>query len=220
MRLGVFAAAVLAAWTGALAPGLRAQPDPYTAPYCEVPAGTKLLYSDRAYLIKPKPVDAPPLYFSYRILAPTGQSKHVKRRSQFLFDDGIDQWDVTMGLSGLQNFWPLQPDSQLSLERLNRRTHATDQVSFVVLGLEPIGEGRNEYTSWEIRRIDQYSDGTSFYQFLWYAPEICALSAFTDSQHRVVNLLRVLKPGDHDYNRPLKVEKHRLYFADNGSLVK
>lgn len=185
-----------------------------------MPAGTKILYSNRAYLIEPKPADAPPLYFTYRILAPTGRSQHVDRQSQFLFDDGTDHWDVKVGLNDLQNFWPLQPRKGLSLERVNRRTHETDDVSFLVLGLEPIGEGQHKYLSWEIRRIDHYSDGTLFYQFLWYAPEICVLSAFTDSQHRVVELLRVLRPGDRDYNRPLKVKRHRLYFADNNSPVK
>src|ERR1043165_7960155 len=71
-----------------MAQGARAQStDPYTAGYCEPDPQTKLLYTNRAYLILPKKPDSPPLYFSYQILE-TG--KFVQRRGQFLFDDGDD----------------------------------------------------------------------------------------------------------------------------------
>jgi hypothetical protein len=35
-----------------------------------------------------------------------------------------------------------------------------------------------------------------------------------------VRLLRVLKPGDPDYERPLERKKGHLYFADTGEIVK
>src|SRR5215469_10454393 len=70
----------------ATAPSGRAQNvDPYAAEYCEPDAQTKLLYTNRAYLILPKTPDTPALYFSYKILD-TG--KLVQRRGQLLFDDG------------------------------------------------------------------------------------------------------------------------------------
>jgi hypothetical protein len=55
---------------------------------------------------------------------------------------------------------------------------------------------------------------------LWYAPQLCTLSAFTDSQHRTVRLLRVLKPGDPDYDREVVRKNRRLYFVDTGEMVK
>ena len=64
-----------------MAQGARAQStDPYTAGYCEPDPQTKLLNTNRAYLILPKGPDSPPLYFSYQILE-TG--KFVQRRGQF-----------------------------------------------------------------------------------------------------------------------------------------
>src|ERR1700681_746888 len=69
-------------WTAGAA---RAQStDPYAATYCEPDPQTKLLYTNRAYLILPKAPDTPALYFSYQILE-TG--KFVQRRGQFLFDE-------------------------------------------------------------------------------------------------------------------------------------
>jgi len=221
MKLSLLvAAAALGAGIGVLAPTARAQDDLYAAGYCEPPAGTKLLYSNRAYEIEKKPVDAPPLYYSYTILAPGNGKEHVERRSQLLFDDGSDKWEVQTGSDEVRGFWPLQPSKELILRRYDQQTGAHAEVSFLVLGLEPIDSGLHIYRSWKIRRLDRNSDGTHYFQFLWYAPEICTLSAFTDSQHRMIRLLRVLKPGDPDYNRPLEVKKHHLYFADKNELVK
>jgi hypothetical protein len=76
------------------------------------------------------------------------------------------------------------------------------------------------YKSWKIRRLDAIEGGKSFVQFLWYAPQLCTLSAFTDSQHRNVRLLRILKPDDRDYARELTVKNHHLYFADKDEMVK
>src|ERR1700722_12885578 len=76
-------------WTAGAA---RAQStDPYTATYCDPDPQTKLLYTNRAYLILPKAPDSPAFYFSYQILE-TG--KFVQRRGQFLFDDGDDRWKL------------------------------------------------------------------------------------------------------------------------------
>ena len=220
MKHGWLLAASLGLWIGVAASGARAQDDPYTAGYCEPPAGTKLLYSNRAYQIERKPIDAPPLYYSYTILAPGGGKQHVERRSQLLFDDGTDKWEVQTGSDQVRGFWPLQPSKELVLQRYDRDNGIQAQVSFMVLGLEPIDSGGRVYRSWKIRRLDRYSDGSHYFQFLWYAPEICTLSAFTDSQHRMIRLLRILKPGDPDYARPLEVKRHRLYFADKEELVK
>ena len=198
--------------------GVHAQNiDPYTAEYCEPEPQTKLLYSNRAYLVLPKAPDTPALYFSYKILE-TG--KFVQRRGQFLFDDGDDRWALESNPEALRLFWPLRPEKKLEIERVDRTNGAHAQVSFVVLGLEPITVNGVAYRSWKIRRLDTIEGGQSYVQFLWYAPQLCTLSAFTDSQHRMVRLLRALKPGDPDYDRDLVRKNHHLYFTDTGEVVK
>jgi hypothetical protein len=198
--------------------GVRAQnSDPYTADYCEPEAQTKLLYTNRAYLVLPKDPDAPPFYFSYKILE-TG--KFVQRRGQFLFDDGDDRWELESNPEALRLFWPLRPEKALEIERVDRTNGTHAQVSFVVLGLEPVTVNGIPYRSWKIRRLDTIEGGKSYVQFLWYAPQLCTLSAFTDSQHRTMRLLRTLKPGDADYGRELLRKNHHLYFADTGEMVK
>jgi len=201
-----------------MAQGARAQStDPYTAGYCEPDPQTKLLYTNRAYLILPKKPDAPPLFFSYQILE-TG--KFVKRRGQFLFDDGDDRWELESNPDALRLFWPLRPEKKLELNRVEHTTGAHSQVSFVVLGLEPLTVNGFPYKSWKIRRLDTVEGGKGTVQFLWYAPGLCTLTAFTDSQGRTVRLLRVLKPGDADYGREVVRKSRRLYFADTGEMVK
>ena len=202
----------------AVAPGARAQStDPYTAEYCEPDPQTKLLYTNRAYLVLPKAPDTPALYYSYKIL---GTGKFVQRRGQFLFDDGDDRWELESNPDALRLFWPLRPGKKLELDRVDRTNGEHSHVTFVVLGLEPIVVGGIPHKSWKIRRLDTIEGGKSFVQFLWYAPALCTLSAFTDSQHRTVRLLRILKPGDPDYDRDVVVKKHHLYFADDGERVK
>jgi hypothetical protein len=198
--------------------GARAQSaDPYTAEYCEPEPQTKLLYTNRAYLILPKAPDTPALYFTYQILE-TG--KFVQRRGQFLFDDGDDRWQLDSNPEALRLFWPLRPEKKLELNRIDRTNNEHSSVTFVVLGLEPITVNGVPYKSWKIRRLDSIEGGKTFVQFLWYAPALCTLSAFTDSQHRMVRLLRLLKPGDPDYDRPMVRKKGHLYFADKDELVK
>jgi hypothetical protein len=201
-----------------MAQGARAQStDPYTAGYCEPDPQTKLLYTNRAYLILPKKPDSPPLYFSYQILE-TG--KFVQRRGQFLFDDSDDNWQLESNPDALRLFWPLRPEKKLELNRVERTTGAHSQVTFVVLGLEPLTVNGIPYKSWKIRRLDTVEGGKSTVQFLWYSPGLCTLTAFTDSQGRTVRLLRVLKPGDADYGREVVRKNRRLYFADTGEMVK
>jgi len=221
MKHGWLLAAALGTLIGASAPMAQAQGEnPYSAGYCEPEAGIKLLYTNRAYKIEPKPMDAPPLFYTYTILAPGGGEQHVERRSQLLFDDGSDPWRVQTGADEVRSFWPLQPSKALTLDRSDPNTGMHSEVSFFVLGLEPIETTTHIYRSWKIRRFDHNSDGTHYFQFLWYSPELCTLSAFTDSQQRMVRLLRVLKPGDHDYDRPLAVKNHHLFFADSNEQVK
>jgi hypothetical protein len=202
------------------APMAQAQVDAQEVAYCEPPAGTRLLYSNRAYEIEPKAPDAPPLYYTYKILVPPGRSQHVERLTQFLFDDGTDRWDVQKHADEILIFWPLRPGKQLALQRVDRKTGVAATVRFTVLGFDPMHMGSHVSHAWKIRRVDHFSDGSHFFQFLWYAPEFCTLSAFTDSQHRKIRLLRILKPGDRDYNRPLMAKNHQLHFADTGELVK
>ena len=198
--------------------GVRAQStDPYTATYCDPDPQTKLLYTNRAYLILPKAPDSPAFYFSYQILE-TG--KFVQRRGQFLFDDGDDRWKLESNPEALRLFWPLRPAKKVELERVDRTTGAQARVTFVVLGLEPLEVNHVPYKSWKIRRLDTVEGGKSSIQFLWYAPQLCTLSAFTDSQQRTVRLLRVLKPGDPDYDREVVRKKGRLYFVDKDEMVK
>jgi len=201
------------------AQGVRAQgsTNPYTAEYCEPDADAKLLYTNRAYLVLPKAPDTPALYFTYKIL---GTEKFVQRHGQLLFDDGADRWQLESNPDALRLFWPLRPEKKLELDRVDRTNGEHSHVTFVVLGLEPITVNGIPYKSWKIRRLDAMEGGKSFVQFLWYAPELCTLSAFTDSQHRTVRLLRILKPGDQDYGRELVAKKHHLYFADKDELVK
>ncbi len=191
--------------------------DPYAAQYCEPEPQTKLLYTSRAYLILPKASDAPALYYSYKILE-TG--KVVRRHGQFMFDDGGDRWELESNPGALRLFWPLRPEKKLEIKRVDRTNGQHSHVTFVVLGLEPITVNGIPYKSWKIRRLDTIEGGKTFIQFLWYAPALCTLSAFTDSQHRTVRLLHVWKPGDPDYDRQLVRKKGRLYFADTGEIVK
>jgi len=216
-KLGVFGGIAIACCVLAAA-DLRAQSkDPYTAPYCEPAAQTELIYNNRAYMILPKPADAPPLYFSYIILH---TQKRVERYGQLMFDDGDDQWDIESNTDGFVQMWPLKPNNRFQLDRIDRTTNKRAKVTFVVLGLEPIEVGNRNYRSWKIRRLDQFETGGNFIQFLWYSPELCTLSAFTDSQHRLVRLMRILEPGDPDYNRPVVRKKGKLYFSDTNEPVK
>src|SRR5689334_10643719 len=214
--VGIALAAALAV-LGAVPSAWAQSTDPYTAEYCEPEAQTKLLYTNRAYLILPKAPDTPALYFTYQILE-TG--KFVQRRGQFLFDDGDDNWELESNPEALRLFWPLRPEKKLELNRVERTTGAHSQVTFVVLGLEPITVNGVPYKSWKIRRLDTVEGSKGTVQFLWYSPGLCTLTAFTDSQGRSVRLLRVLKPGDADYGREVVRKNRRLYFADTGEMVK
>jgi len=191
--------------------------DPWAADYCEPAAQTKLLYTSRAYLILPKPPDAPLFYYSYIIL---GTGTRVARRGQLIFDASDDHWDFDENLISLQKLWPLRPDHSIELDRVDRATGIRARVTFTVIGLEPIQVEHTEHMSWKIRRLDRYETGDSSIQFLWYAPDLCTLSAFTDSQQRLVRLLRVLRPGGKDYDRPITRRNHKLYFTDTNERVK
>ena len=98
------------------------------------------------------------------------------------------------------------------------RNHAF--VSFIVDGVEPIQVQGHSYSSWRVKRQDRLEDKSTTSQTLWYSPELCTLTQFTDSQERTVTLLRVLHPGDRDYNRAVVRRLHRLYWADTNQLVK
>jgi len=198
-------------------PALAQEGDAYAAPYCEPPAQTKLLYSNRAYLILPKPAGAPTFFYYYQIL---GTQTKVQRAGQLLFDDGQDHWDFGANPDGLKALWPLRPQNSFVLDKVDGSSGIHAKVSFEVLGLEPVKVGDKLYKSWKIRRLDRADDGTTFLQFLWYAPELCTLTEFTDSQHRLVKLLRALKPGDADYERPVERKKGHLYFSDTNEEVK
>jgi hypothetical protein len=209
---------LLAVTAVAVAVPARAQGgDPAAGAYCEPAPQTKLLYSNRGYLILPKPADAPPLAYSYSIL---GTERSVVRAGQFLFDDGGDRWAFESNPDGLTQFWPLKPQKQFDITRINRYTRGKALVSFVVVGTESIDVGGRSYKSWKIRRTDHMEGGSTTTQLLWYSPDLCTLSAFTDSQQRTVTLLRVLKPGDRDYNRPVARRDGKLVFTDTGEAVK
>ena len=191
--------------------------DPSAGAYCEPAPQTKLLYTNRGYLILPKPADAPPLAYSYSIL---GTERSVVRAGQFLFDDGGDRWAFESNPEGLNQFWPLKPQKQFDITRINRYTRGKALVSFVVMGTESITVGARGYKSWKIRRTDHMEDGSTTTQLLWYSPELCTLSAFTDSQQRTITLLRVLKPGDPDYKREVARRNGKMVFTDTGEAVK
>ncbi len=185
--------------------------------YCEPPPQTKLLYTNRGYLILPKPADAPPLAYSYSIL---GTERSVVRAGQFLFDDGGDRWAFESNPEGLTRFWPLTPQKHFDITRINRFTRGKALVSFVVEGTEMINAAGRSYRSWRIRRTDHQEGGSTTTQLLWYSPDLCTLSAFTDSQQRTISLLRILKPGDRDYNRPVARRNGKMVFTDTGEVVK
>ena len=209
---------LLAVTTASLAAPDRAQGgDPAVGDYCEPAPQTKLLYSNRGYLILPKPADAPPLAYSYSIL---GTERTVVRAGQFLFDDGGDRWAFESNPEGLSQFWPLKPQKHFDITRINRYTRGKALVSFVVEGSESINVGARGYESWRIRRTDHVEGGSTTTQLLWYSPELCTLTAFTDSQQRTVNLLRILKPGDRDYKREVTRRNGKLVFTDTGEAVK
>jgi len=212
------AALLLALAVAAFAPGARAQGNASSsAAYCEPAPGTKFLYSDRGYLIQQKPAGAVAMQYSYQIL---GTQRHVERYGQFLFDDGSDRWAFESNPEALSRLWPLTMRKRIELERYDRFTRVHAFVSFMVAGVEPIQVGGRAYPSWKVQREDRLETGTRTSQTLWYSPQLCTLTAFTDSQERLVNLLRILNPGDHDYNRPVVRKLHRLYFSDTGELVK
>lgn len=218
MRRDAWMAALLAAAVCGVATDALAQGgDPSVGAYCEPAPQTKLLYSNRGYLILPKPADAPPLTYSYSIL---GTERSVVRAGQFLFDDGGDRWAFESNPEGLTQFWPLKPLKQFDITRINRFTRGKALVSFVVVGTESTTVGSRSYKSWKIRRTDHMEDRSTTTQYLWYSPELCTLSAFTDSQQRTITLLRVLKPGDRDYNRAVVRRNGRLVFSDSGEPVK
>ena len=216
MRRGIGTVLLLAGIAGAFASLARAQGSDAGA-YCEPAPQTKLIYSNRGYLILPKPADAPPLAYSYSIL---GTERSVVRAGQFLFDDGGDRWAFESNPEGLTQFWPLTPRKHFDITRINRFTRGKALVSFVVEGTENINAAGRLYRSWRIRRIDHEEGGSTKTQTLWYSPDLCTLAAFTDSQERTVTLLRVLKPGDRDYNRPIARRNGKMVFSDTGEVVK
>ena len=185
--------------------------------YCEPPPQTKLIYSNRGYLILPKPADAPPLTYSYSIM---GTARSVVRAGQFLFDDGGDRWAFESNPEGLTQFWPLVPRKHFDITRINRFTRGKALVSFVVEGTENINAAGRIYRSWRIRRTDHEEGSSTTTQTLWYSPDLCTLSAFTDSQQRTINLLRILRPGERDYNRPVARRNGNMVFTDTGEVVK
>jgi len=185
--------------------------------YCEPAVGTKFLYSDRGYLIEPKPAGASAIEYRYQIL---GTTRHVERYGQFLFDDGTDRWAFESNPQGLSGLWPLSLRKRMEVERYDRYTRNHAFVSFIVDGVEPIQVQGHSYSSWRVKRQDRLEDKSTTSQTLWYSPELCTLTQFTDSQERTVTLLRVLHPGDRDYNRAVVRRLHRLYWADTNQLVK
>jgi hypothetical protein len=185
--------------------------------YCEPSPQTKLIYNNRGYLILPKPVDAPPLAYSYSIL---GTERSVVRAGQFLFDDGGDRWAFESNPEGLTQFWPLKLQKHFDITRINRFTRGKALVSFVVEGTEMIAAAGRSYRSWRIRRTDRQEGSSTMTQLLWYSPDLCTLAAFTDSQQRTITLLRVLRPGERDYNRPIARVDGKMVFSDTGEAVK
>ncbi len=216
IRIGIGTVLPLALAASLLAGPARAQGSDSGA-YCEPAPQTKLIYSNRGYLILPKPADAPPLVYSYSIL---GTQRSVVRAGQFLFDDGGDRWAFETNPEGLTQFWPLKAQKHFDITRINRFTRGKALVSFVVEGTESITAVGRSYLSWRIRRTDHVDGGSTTTQLLWYSPDLCTLAAFTDSQQRRVTLLRVLKPGDRDYNRPVARVDGKMVFSDTGEPVK
>jgi hypothetical protein len=188
-----------------------------SAAYCEPAPQTKLIYTNRGYLILPKPADAPPLAYSYSIL---GTERSVERSGQFLFDDGGDRWAFESNPEGLTQFWPLKARKHFDITRINRFTRGKALVSFVVEGTENISAAGRIYRSWRIRRTDREEGSSTTTQLLWYSPDLCTLAAFTDSQQRTISLLRVLKPGDRDYNRAVARRDGKMVFTDTGEVIK
>ena len=191
---------------------LAAGDDPYKARYCAPVPGDKLLYSDRAYLILDKPKGAAPLEYAYEILH---KHEKVKRVGQFLSDESDTR---AADPATLARLWPLQPGNTVSF-RTQRPDGGPVDVSLKVLGIDVVESPGRSYTSWKILRIERDDHGRRQSQTLWYAPDLCALAAFTSSKNKVIRLLRVLRPGDPDYQRPLDRVKGRLVFADTGALV-
>lgn len=186
--------------------------------YCEPAVGTKFLYTDRGYLIEPKlAAGVTSIEYRYQIL---GTQRHVERYGQFLFDDGGDRWAFESNPQGLSEFWPLSMRKHLEIERHDRYTRAHAFVSLVVKGTEPVPVGDRSYPSWKVERQDRLEDKSTTSQTLWYSQELCTLTQFTDSQERTVTLLRILHPGDRDYNRPVVRRQHQLYWADTNRPVK
>jgi hypothetical protein len=199
------------------APSAQAQfADPYIAPYCEPATGTELIYTDRAYLILPKSELPRALHYSYEIL---NSQQRAERFGQLLFNDAIEPWSFITNADGLSDLWPLRPEKSYTFDRLEQTTHEQVNVSLVVLGLEPVAVGDRFYRSWKVRRVDTFRTGRKFLQFLWYSPELCSLTAFTDSIHRLVRLERILHPGDFDYKRPVTRDQGHLLFEDRGRSV-
>ena len=190
-----------------------------SAAYCEPKAGLRLLYTDRAYLIEPKAASAPALVYSYTLQGMQFE-RHVDRYGQFLFDDGGDRWAFESNPGGLSQFWPLRQGGKLGLEKIDRNTRNHALVSLTVIGTEPVQVGNRSYVTWKVRRFDRLEEKGTFEQFLWYAPDLCTLAAFTDSQQRRIDLLRILKPGDRDYKRPVVRKQGQLYFSDTNTPVK
>ena len=210
MRAVVLAAMLLVVGAGAA----LAQ----SAAYCEPQAGLRLLYTDRAYLIVPKSASLGPMVYSYTLQG-MQFDRHVDRYGQFLFDDGGDRWAFESNPDGLQKFWPLKRGNKLGIEKIDRNTRNHALVTLTVVGTEPVQVGNRSYVAWKVRRYDNLEEKATFEQFLWYAPELCTLAAFTDSQQRRIDLLRILKPSDRDYKRPVVRKQGQLFFADTNKPV-
>jgi hypothetical protein len=195
------------------APAMAAGGDgAYSARYCSPAPGSKLLYSDRAYLILDTPKGASPLEYSYEILH---KKERVKRVGQLLSDEG----DASAAdPAALARLWPLQPGNKIGFHT-RREDRSVVEVSLNVLGIDVVETPGHSYTSWKILRTERDDRGRRVTQTLWYAPELCALAAFTSSKNKVIRLVRVLHPGDPGYDRPLDRVKGKLVYADDGAAV-
>ncbi|HTS92260.1 MAG TPA: hypothetical protein VMG55_09690 [Stellaceae bacterium] len=189
-----------------------------SADYCDPAPGLRLMYTDRAYLIEPRPANLGPMVYAYTLQG-MQFDRHVDRYGQFLFDDGSDRWAFESNPDGLQKFWPLRRGNKLGIEKIDRNTRNHALVTLTVVGTEPVQVGARSYASWKVRRFDNLEQKGTFEQFLWYAPELCTLSAFTDSQQRTITLIRILKPSDKDYKRPVVRKQGKLYFSDTNKPV-
>jgi hypothetical protein len=181
------------------------------AQYCNPPIGTRLVYDDRVYTVAA--VDG----FT--------QTMHAELRHRdseiigmVLYRNVSEPWRFTRsGPDGFRSFWPAKRGNTLDYSIKNHSSQDIDG-SVTIAGNENIELPFGTYKTWKITNAQAVDNGGRSIDTNWYSPELCA-SAQIAITGGVSKLLKILKPSDPDYARPIIYKNRHTYWGDTDQPV-